>query len=72
VPSRIEYLNTEEVAISSIAFPGKISQSLSNVSFFFVLMMEKKYLNQRRSVSQIVVTLCNKNVFNRSKFESLL
>jgi len=41
VPSRIEYLNTEEAAISSIAFPGKISQSLSNVSFFFVLMMEK-------------------------------
>lgn len=35
MPSRIEYLNTEEVAISTIAFPGKISQSLSNVSFFF-------------------------------------
>ena len=58
VSSKIEYLNTEEVAISSIAFPCRwnISKLIKCFFFFFFVLIIEKYWNQRRSVSQIVVT----------------
>ena len=74
VSSKIEYLNTEEVAISSIAFPCRwnISKLIKCFFFFFFRFNYRKILKSAPLSIADCCDMCNKNVFNRTKFESLL